>query len=300
MPAPLCEISSTYPSQPSLSTKRCISRHRHQPSHKSPAVNPRPTLPKLFDDFERIRPGVEGLEPEPAYNHPHRSACYNAKAFVAFDAPMRNPFGSDRWMYVDAGIFNEMGPVGKDGKPWGDILRHQISDEKIDRSIGVSGDSGVVVGEYAQNLAHALKDINHSGWTDPKKSWMCQHFLSEAFVGNTIGMLNYSVRFMQTVDDMDANSFYTAREEFVMPHVAVRYPNTIFSIPWMEVERGRWDHPMKGCFLTYGGMESVPPIGDPIEVALCKGYRPRRGHVVGGGLYDWSWWKRVQAYGRRY
>jgi hypothetical protein len=271
-----------------------IPNNRHQ-MHNFTHVQP-----KMFNNFECIRSEIDGWAPAAAYNHAHRSACYNAKAFVIFDAPRRNPFGSERWMYVDAGIFNENGPEGKDGKAWGDILRYQLSDEKIDRSISISGDTGVVVGEYAQTLAYGAKDINHPAWTDRRKSWMCQHFLAEAFVGNTLGMLNYSVRFMQTVDDMDANEFYTAREEFVIPHVAIRYPNTIFSIPWMEVERGRWDHPMKGCYLTYGGMESVPPIGDPIEVALCKGYKPRRKHVVGAGLYDWSWWKRVQGWGGRY
>jgi len=256
--------------------------------------------PLLFDAFEK-KAGVVGWEPEPVYNHPHRSAVYNAKAFVAYDAVMRNPFGSERWMYVDAGLFDEHGPVGADGELWSDLTCHQLSPEKFDRSISVSGSSGVVMAEYMQSLAYGTKDINHPGWTDPKKSWMCQHFIAQSYVGSSLGMLNYAVRFMQTVDDMDANRMYTAREEFVVPHVAVRYPNTIFSIPWMDVEWGTWEHPIKGCFLTYGGSKSVPTIGDPLGI-ICNGYgkRSRREHLAGGGLYEWPWVKRKHVYGARY
>lgn len=274
-----------------------IPSNRHQ-QHNFGEVQPR-----IFDAFER-KPGVDGWEPEPRYSDAHRSACYNAKAFVSYDAVMRNPFGSDRWMYADAGLFDECGPVADGdggGKPWGAILAHRLSTAKFDRSIAVSGDSGVAMGEYMQSLAYGgIKDINHAGWTDATRSWMCQHFIAQAYVGSSLGMLNYSVRFMQTVDDMDANGFYTAREEFVMQHVAVRYPNTIFSIPWMPVEGGKWQHVIKGCYSTYGGEESVPAIGDPIEGTICKGYKAPRSHVEGRGIYQWFWRKRLFAYGPRY
>jgi hypothetical protein len=299
---------------PSISTKIREMRHDQHwhviddyasiwdmPNNKHQRHNFTHVQPRLFDDFER-KPGVVGWEPETVYNHPHRSAVYNAKAFVTYDAVMRNPFGSDRWMYVDAGLFDEHGPVGADGELWSDLTCHQLSPEKFDRSIAVSGSSGVVMAEYMQSLAYGVKDINHAAWTDPKKSWMCQHFIAQCHVGSSLGMLNYAVRFMQTVDDMDANGLYTAREEFVVPHVAVRYPNTIFSIPWMDVKWGQWEHPIKGCFLTYGGPKSVPTIGDPIEGMICKGYmrQESRGHLAGGGLYEWPWGKRKSVYGARY
>ncbi|KAF1917622.1 hypothetical protein BDU57DRAFT_513970 [Ampelomyces quisqualis] len=255
--------------------------------------------PQLFAAFDR-KPGVLGWEPENCYNHPHRSAVYNAKAYVTYDAVLRNPFGSEQWMYVDAGVFGEYGPRDADGGYWTEILGHQLSVQKFDRSISLSRDTGVVIGEYMQSLAYGIKDINHAAWTDPKKSWMCQHFIAGNWVGSSIGMLNYAVRFMQTVDDMDANGMYTAREEFVIPQVMIRYPNTIFSIPWKEMEWGKWEHLIKGAYLTYGGEESVPTIGDPIEGVICRGYRQRRGHLHGSGMYSWPWLKRKDVYGARY
>jgi hypothetical protein len=255
--------------------------------------------PLIFANFSR-KPGVPGWEPEDCYNHPHRSAVYNAKAFVTYDAVMRNPFGSERWMYVDAGVFGEYGPKNEDGEYWTTILSHELSTEKFDRSISLSRDSGIVIGEYMQSLAFGIKDINHPAWTDPKKSWMCQHFIAGNWVGSSVGMLNYAVRFMQTVEDMDANGMYTAREEFVIPQVMIRYPNTIFSIPWKEMEWGKWEHPIKGAYSTYGGAKSVPTIGDPIEGVICKGYKQQRGHLRGDGMYKWPWSKRKDVYGARY
>lgn len=254
--------------------------------------------PALFADFVK-QPGVLGYEPEPAYNHPHRSAVYNAKAFVSYDAVMRNPFGSERWMYVDAGILDEFGPLGADGRIWGDVVAAELSTAKFDRSIAVSRDSGVVFAEYMQSLAYGDKDINHAGWTDPARSWMCQHFMAQAYVGSSLGMLNYSVRFMQTVDDMDANGFYTAREEFIVPQVALRYPNTIFAIPWMILEWGKWEHPIKGCYTTHGGEESVPCIVDPLD-GMCKGYQGRSSGLDGTGIYSWPRWKKISVFGQRY
>lgn len=269
-----------------------IPNNRHQ-KHNFTSVQP-----ELFDKFEK-EPDVKGFEPEPAYNHPHRSAVYNAKAFVSYDAVLRNPFGSERWMYVDAGIYDEFGPIGKDGSIWGDIVAEKLSTAKFDRSIAVTRDSGVVFAEYMQSMAYGIKDIKHAGWTDPAKSWMCQHFMAQAYVGSSLGMLNYSIRFMQTVDDMDANGFYVAREECVIPQVAVRYPNTIFAIPWMILEWGRWEHPIKGCYTVYGGDDSVPCIVDPLEW-MCDGYKGRTSGLNGQGIYYWPEWRRIYVFGRRY
>lgn len=61
-----------------------------------------------------------------------------------------------------------------------------------------------------------------------------------------------AVRFMQTVNEIDANCFYTGREEYVIPHVAVRYPNTIFSISWTPAsDSGEWANPIKAGYSNY-------------------------------------------------
>jgi hypothetical protein len=270
-----------------------IPNNRHQ-RHNFTHVQPR-----LFDAFDKTS-GKVGWEPEPQYNHPHRSAVYNAKAFVAFDAVLRNPFGSKRWIYVDAGIFDEFGPLDSTGTIWGDVLKCKLSTAKLDRTLSMTGDTGVAFAEYRHSLAYGTKDIDHPGWTDPTKSWMIQHFMAQSYVGTSLGMLNYSIRFMATVDEMDANGFYTAREEFVIPHVAIRYPHTIYAIPWMVVlDWGVWDHPIKGCYTTYGGDESVSSLGDPLE-QICLGYKGGARGLDGCGAYKWSWGKRMSVYGQRY
>ncbi|KAI0127407.1 hypothetical protein BJ170DRAFT_683250 [Xylariales sp. AK1849] len=243
---------------------------------------------KLFDAFEGYKKHTSWI-PERQYDHPHRSATYNAKAFIMYDAIMRNPFGSDTWMYIDAGIFDEGGPSDENGIAWGDIIASGVDNDKIRRAITVSGDSGVVMGEYMHSLAYGPRLVGHDCWEDPKKSWMCRLFIANVYVGSTIGMLNYSIRYMHTVDDMDANGIYSAREEFVMPWVALRYPNSIFSIPWIPtagLSWRQWQCPAKTCFTAYGGSESVPTIVDPIQTLLCPGYRPRAGPLQGGGLYE--------------
>nr|GAT53588.1 predicted protein [Mycena chlorophos] len=232
---------------------------------------------------------VWGWYPDATRDHAHRSASYNAKAFVSYDAIMRNPFGSTSWMYVDAGILDQIGPFDETGELWGDVIRSSLSPQKFAHAISMSGDTGVVVGEYMQSPAYGTKDINHPCWTDPTAlGWLCHTFIAHAYVGSSLGMLNYSVRFMQTVDDMDANSIYSAREEFVMPWVAVRYPNTIFSIPWLPVPAPlwcQWQYPIKVCFSDLGGPESLPPIVDPISTIYCPSYTPRRPNLPGTGLY---------------
>ncbi|KAH6662552.1 hypothetical protein B0J14DRAFT_645240 [Halenospora varia] len=214
--------------------------------------------PKLYDQFEGYWK-LSGWYPNSNYNHAHRSATYNAKAFVTYDAIMRNPFGSERWMYVDAGILDQAGPIGANGQLWGDVIAADLAEHKFDHSISISGDTGIVIGEYMQSPAYGTIDINHECWVNPSKGWMCHHFIGNAYVGNSLGMLNYSVRYMQTVEEMDANGWYSAREEFVIPWVAIRYPNTVFSIPWFPVPRPlwcKWQYPIKACYSTFGGSES--------------------------------------------
>jgi hypothetical protein len=232
------------------------------------------------------------------YDRTHLSAPYNAKAFVTYDAVLRNPFGSDRWMYVDAGAFQEDGPLDAQGIPWGDILKERLDENKFDRSISISRDTGIVIGEYV----HHARDINHECWSDPSKAWLCHQFIAHAYVGSSLGMLNYSVRYMQTVDDMDANDRYSGREEYVIPWVAIRYPNTVFSIPWVRTPglRCKFEYPIKSCYTTYGGPDTVPAIVDPISTIFCDGYLPRRPNLVGQGLYKRTWKQRRQVAFRKW
>ncbi|KAI1765514.1 hypothetical protein GGR53DRAFT_519608 [Hypoxylon sp. FL1150] len=242
--------------------------------------------PELFAAFDGYTDADGELRPVDRYNRAHHSAVCNAKAFIMYDAVMRNPFGSDRWMYVDAGFLFDDGPKDADGMIWGDLLKNGLDTAKIDRAISVSRDTGVVMGEYSHR--DGLPDINDECWTNPRRTYRSRQFIANVYVGNSIGMLNYSARFMQTVDDMDANGFYTGREEFVVAFVALRYPNSVFSIPWFPLPQRldyRWQFPGKLVFSRVGGPESVPPIVDPIATLYVRDYVPSRLSLPAGGIY---------------
>lgn len=251
------------------------------------------------------------LRPEPRYNRPHHSAVCNAKAFVMYDAVMRNPFASTRWMYADAGFLFDDGPrdngEGGNGEPWGELFRAGGLDEaKFDRAIsGASGDSGVVMGEYTHRHAGGCPTADDECWTNPDRAWKARQFIAQIYVGSSLGMLNYSVRFMRTVDEMDASGpgggFYVGREELVVPFVALRYPNSVFSVPFFRMPAHLdypWQFPMKLVFSRVGGPESVPPIVDPLATLYCKDgggaggadgesyYMPRRPALEAGGIYE--------------
>lgn len=207
-----------------------------------------PTLFSQFDADDNDSIDAGDLRPEPRYNRPHHSAVCNAKAFVMYDAVMRNPFGSTRWMYADAGFLFDDGPRddsegGGTGEPWGELFRAGGLDEaKFDRAIGgASGDSGVVMGEYTHRHAGGCPTADDECWTNPDRAWKARQFIAQIYVGSSLGMLNYSVRFMRTVDEMDASGpgggFYVGREELVVPFVALRYPNSVFSVPFFSPAR---------------------------------------------------------------
>jgi len=108
-------------------------------------------------------------------------------------------------------------------------------------------------------------------------------------------MLNYSVRFMQTVDDLDANNRYSGRAEFVIAFLAARYPNTIFSIPFEQPvqdatgrENTMTDYPFKTCYTTQGGPETVPLIVDPLSTMYYKDYVPRQSNLPASGTPNYS------------
>ncbi|KAI1486756.1 hypothetical protein F5X96DRAFT_688358 [Biscogniauxia mediterranea] len=245
--------------------------------------------PRLFREFDGFTDADGELKPVERYNRPHHSAVCNAKAFVMYDAVMRNPFGSDRWMYVDAGFLFDDGPRDADGVVWGDLLKSGLDEAKFDRAIGVSRDTGVVMGEYPHR--DGCPDIDDECWANPKRTWRSRQFIANVYVGSSLGMLNYSVRFMQTVDDMDANGLYTGREELVVAFVALRYPNTVFSVPWFPLPKRldyRWQFPGKLVFSRVGGPQSVAPIVDPLATLYCPGYVPRQPSLPAGGIYDTS------------
>ncbi|KAI1380540.1 hypothetical protein F4677DRAFT_463237 [Hypoxylon crocopeplum] len=242
--------------------------------------------PGLFREFDGHSDADGELRPVDRYNRAHHSAVCNAKAFIMYDAVMRNPFGSDRWMYVDAGFLFDDGPKDSDGMIWGDLIKSGIDNAKIDRAISVSRDTGVVMGEYSHR--DGCPDIDDECWSNPRRTWRTRQFIANVYVGNSLGMLNYSARFMQTVDDMDANGFYTGREELVIAFVALRYPNSVFSIPWFPLPPRldyRWQFPGKLVFSRVGGPESVPPIVDPIATLYVCGYLPSRQSLPAGGIY---------------
>ncbi|KAF7937080.1 hypothetical protein BELL_1573g00010 [Botrytis elliptica] len=252
--------------------------------------NFRKTQTELFKKLEGERPD---WKLNATYNHAHQMAAYNAKAFVTYDAVIRNPFGSDRWIYMDAGLFTETGPIDSQGVLWGDVIAKQLDAKKFDRSIGISGDTGIVIGQYrifADHGDHGRKDINHEWFSNPRRVWQSQHFAGGAYAGNSSGMLNFAVRYMQTVIDMDANGYYIGREEWIYPMLAVRYPNTIFCVPWvatLDVGK-RPNFPMCTCYSTYGDtkvLQRLPAIEDPISTLLCHGYKPRKPNLDGTGPY---------------
>ncbi|KAH8660497.1 major facilitator superfamily domain-containing protein [Xylariales sp. PMI_506] len=254
--------------------------------------------PSLWGRFDGFDPKRNDWTPNPQYNKAHLSAAFNAKAFVSYDAVLRNPFGCERWMYVDAGIFDEVGPLdAQTGVVWGQVLREQLDAAKFDRAITVSGDTGVVMGEYMQSGEHGGMELDRACWADADRAWQCHPFIAHAHLGSTLGMLNYAVRYMQTVDDLDAAGRYSAREEFVIPWVAIRYPNTVFSIPWTRIPglKHKWAYPIKSCFTTFGGPESAPAIVDPIATIFCPRYKSRRPALVGGGNYRKTWWQQRQV-----
>lgn len=242
--------------------------------------------PRLFAEFDGYSDADGELKPVDRYNRAHHSAVCNAKAFIMYDAIMRNPFGCDRWMYVDAGFLFDDGPKDSEGMIWGELIKSGLDEAKFDRAISVSRDTGVVIGEYSQR--DGCPDIYDQCWTNPKRAWRTRQFIANVYVGNSLGMLNYSVRFMQTVDDMDANGLYTGREEFVVAFVALRYPNSLFSIPWFPLPQQldyRWQFPGKLVFSRVGGPESVPPILDPIARLYVGDYVPSRPNLPAGGIY---------------
>ncbi|CAJ2510389.1 Uu.00g050920.m01.CDS01 [Anthostomella pinea] len=247
------------------------------------------------------------------YNQPHRMATYNAKAAVAFDAIMRNEWGSDKWVLIDFGIFHSSifrfnGPAGKKWEAFTKVLFDQ---DKLARSIKLTGNTGVVVGEYTSRLDIKSRDFTDECWTDKTHQGNCLHFVANVAVGSTLGMLEYVTKFMKTVDDMDAAGWYVAREELVMSPMAARYPNTLVAVPEYDLAPELYG-PLQRLLNTiskikkqnagdarahlrfasdtlswssYGGAEQVPPLQDPFTTRFCpKGskYQPRQPNLEQG------------------
>ncbi|KAK8112625.1 hypothetical protein PG984_013151 [Apiospora sp. TS-2023a] len=235
------------------------------------------TQPNLFGRFE-------DSGPNPRYSEGRLSAAYNAKAYTIFDGVQRAPFGAEGpFMFYDSGWI----VVNDDGSLPGfvEIAANFIDDDKVARSVEFAGETGVVVGEYElyqgqdpQNPGQPGPpvDINHRCFLRPEKSWEALHFLGGSVVGSALGMLNYAARFMQTVEDMDANRFYVGREELVMSFLAFRYPNTIFSVPADDTPGFDKPWPIRDCHSPRWGPEDVAALVDPVQTLFCRFYEPRR------------------------
>ncbi|KAK8062280.1 hypothetical protein PG997_014377 [Apiospora hydei] len=252
-----------------------IPNNRHQ-RHNFTEVQP-----ELFKKF--LNPGPVGR-----YNVPRLSAAYNGKAYCIFDGVQRAPFGAEGpFMFYDAGWF----AVGDERSPgFADIEgANFIDDAKVARAVAFAGDTGVVVGEYELDLDRGGDgdgaqqqrdgppfDVNHRCFTDPDCSWKALHFLGSSYVGGALGMLNYAARFMQTVENMDANGRYVGREEFVMSDMAVRYPNTLFSVPAGDTPGFHREWPIRDCHSARWGPDDLGELVDPVQTLFCRFYQPRR------------------------
>ncbi|CAJ2514078.1 Uu.00g021970.m01.CDS01 [Anthostomella pinea] len=248
--------------------------------------------PKLFEQLD-----ISQDKFAKGFNDPHLSAAYNAKAFVTYDAVMRNPFGTDKWIFIDFGLVRNA-PMNKDGKPdWSEFMNPFLDKNKFARSIEMSRNSGVVIGSQKDKK---LRPITDECWTNNKLIMGCTSFFGSAWAGNALGMLEFAVKYMKTVDDMDANGgLYTGREEAVLPFVLFRYPNTLFSMPYHDASPGvkfplwprdpnekptvfRQGLPMRTAYSGFGGDDKVPPINDPLATNFCPvSYKPRRGNMLG-------------------
>ncbi|KAK7959445.1 uncharacterized protein PG986_004299 [Apiospora aurea] len=229
--------------------------------------------PELFKKF--TDPGPVGR-----YNVPRLTAAYNGKAYCIFDGVQRAPFGAEGpFMFYDAVWFavgdeRSAGFADLEGATF-------IDDAKVARSVAFAGDTGVVVGEYELDLDGSQRDgppfdVNHRCFTDPDCSWKALHFLGGSYVGSALGMLNYAVRFMQTVEDMDANGLYVGREEFVMSDMAIRYPHTLFSVPAGDTPGFHREWPIRDCHSGRWGPDDLGELVDPVQTLFCRFYRPRR------------------------
>ncbi|KAK8030063.1 hypothetical protein PG993_011354 [Apiospora rasikravindrae] len=230
------------------------------PNNRHQRENFTSVQPKLFSNFSDVGPVGR-------YNVARLSAAYNAKAYCIFDGVQRAPFGTaGPFMFYDAGWF----AVGSSRDPgFAEVAADFIDDAKAARSAAFAGDTGVV--EDGPPF-----DVNHRCFTDPDCAWKALHFLGGSVVGSALGMLNYAVRFMQTVEDMDANRFYVGREEFVMSFLACRYPNTLFSVPAGPTPGFRREWPIRDCHSGRWGPDDLGEVVDPVQTLFCRFYQPRR------------------------
>ncbi|CAJ2508147.1 Uu.00g093330.m01.CDS01 [Anthostomella pinea] len=254
------------------------------PNNKGQKENFENIQPKLYKEFD----GFGAFNPLGRIMDMYQSAIYNAKVAVIFDAiTQNNKFGSDKWLWADCGLIIVKAEKAAPGTAWGEVLSHFFDDDKFERSIRLTGNSGVVVQEYGAGdrpRGADIDSITSDGWTTPRREWKTFRYLAMVWAGSSLGMLEWAVKFMQTFDEMDANGFYVAREEVVMSYTALRYPNTVFSIPYYETNTplqlgfpGR-SYPARTAWSAYGGRATAPPINDPLSTVYCPGgvYQPQR------------------------
>ncbi|CAJ2508161.1 Uu.00g093470.m01.CDS01 [Anthostomella pinea] len=231
------------------------------PNNKHQKENFEVTQPKLFRQFDGWSDDNKWRR-RAAYNNAHLSETYNAKWFITYDAVMRNPFGSDKWMYADAGFLDELGPKDEHGQPWGMLLDKYLNENKFARSIGLSQHTGISTGRR-----------HHERLLDrPTTHLAMPSLIANAWFGSSLGLLEFSVRYMKTVEDMSENGFYVGHEEFVISHVFIRYRNLGFSVPFFrqpaELNYVNY-YPAKALWSQYGGSSMVAPINDPMSTLFC-------------------------------
>ncbi|KAK7912103.1 hypothetical protein PG985_014584 [Apiospora marii] len=239
------------------------------------------------ENFKRTQPDLfarfQDTGPVPRYNVDRLSAAFNSKAYCIFDGVQRAPFGGrGPFMFYDSGWI----VVDQQDPGFEEVAAEFIDDAKVARSAAFAGDTGVVVGEYelkqeAEDPEDPTRpgppvDVNHRAFLRPEKSWEALHFLGGSVVGSPLGMLNYAARFMQSVEDMGANGFYVGREELVMSFLAVRYPNTIFSVPAGDAPGMANPWPIRDCHSGRWGPDDVAALVDPVQTLFCRFYEPRR------------------------
>ena len=84
-------------------------------------------------------------------------------------------------------------------------------------------------------------------------------------------MLDLAAQFMATVDAMEANDVYAGREELAFAFLPLRYPGSVYSVPWAEDEEGGWEFSRFGKLpaLDSGLLGGRVQMRDPVREIFC-------------------------------
>jgi len=160
------------------------------------------------------------------YNRPHNMMVYNAKAWITKDAVERNPFGSNQFMFTDAGIFEKEDPLRQSA--WGETIA-------IRNALSTVPEDSIVISQI-----HPLKAQSHRCWKEPLRLGECHAFAGGAWFGKASGMIRFSEAMMREFELMNANKFYVGREEFIMSRVAVSNPGLVIGFQAWKYSVNPW------------------------------------------------------------